>query len=122
MIAVNVDIGTQEILEQAELNPDGITTLGILSKPELVDRSAEEDVVALAEANSHPLTLGWQVVRNAGQAELMKPLAERLATGQIFLSAQSLGIVLTRTRSGSILFACVCRRSSPVTFAENSPK
>lgn len=48
VIPANVDIATQEILEKAEeMDPDGIRTLGVLIKPDLVDKGAEMNVVDL---------------------------------------------------------------------------
>ena len=39
VVPANVDIATQEILEKAEdVDPEGIRTLGVLTKPDLVDK------------------------------------------------------------------------------------
>lgn len=71
VIASNVDIATQEILEMAEeVDKEGIRTLGILTKPDLVDRGAEGRVVDLIDGKAHALKLGWHIVKNPGQAEL----------------------------------------------------
>lgn len=41
----NIDIATQEIIQMAEdADPDGRRTLGVLTKPDLVDQGAEEKV------------------------------------------------------------------------------
>ena len=54
VIPANVDIATQEILEMAEaVDNDGRRTLGILTKPDLVDIGAEHNVVDLLEGRSH---------------------------------------------------------------------
>jgi hypothetical protein len=54
VIPSNVDIATQEILERAEeVDPDGIRTLGVLTKPDLVDRGAELAVLDLVEGRRH---------------------------------------------------------------------
>lgn len=46
VVPVNVDIATQEITETSrELDPEGIRTLRILTKPDLVDKGAEDTVV-----------------------------------------------------------------------------
>lgn len=71
VIPCNVDIATQEILERAEdIDPEGIRTFGILTKPDLVDKGSEGAVISLVEGKSHQLRLGWHLLRNPGQAEL----------------------------------------------------
>ena len=78
VIPANVDIATQGILEKAdELDPDGLRTLGVLTKPDLVDKGAEHNVVDLINNREHKLLLGWHLLRNAGQSELSNPIAER---------------------------------------------
>jgi hypothetical protein len=45
VVPANIDITTQEIIQMAEdADPDGHRTLGVLTKPDLVDRGAEEKV------------------------------------------------------------------------------
>lgn len=45
VVPANVDIATQEIIQMAEdADPDGQRTLGVFTKPDLVDRGAEEKV------------------------------------------------------------------------------
>lgn len=69
VIPCNVDIVTQDILERAgEVDPDGIRTLGVLTKPDLVDKGAEPAVFDLIEGRSHQLKLGWHLLRNPGHA------------------------------------------------------
>ena len=50
VIPANVDIARQEILKMAEkCDKEGQRTLGVLTKPDLVDRGAEHNVVDLIE-------------------------------------------------------------------------
>ncbi len=50
VVPANVDIATQEILKMAEkCDTKGERTLGVLTKPDLVDRGAENRVVDLVE-------------------------------------------------------------------------
>lgn len=50
VIPANVDIATQEILKMAEkCDKQGQRTLGVLTKPDLVDKGAEKGVVSLVE-------------------------------------------------------------------------
>jgi hypothetical protein len=45
VVPANVDIATQEIIQMAEdADPNGQRTLGVLTKPDLVDQGAEEKV------------------------------------------------------------------------------
>jgi hypothetical protein len=71
VIPANVDVATQEILElAADVDPDGDRTLGVLTKPDLVDEGAESRVVDLVEGRARKMKLGWHVVRNPGQRDL----------------------------------------------------
>lgn len=119
-VPANVDIATQEILEKAEeLDPDGIRTLRVLTKPDLVDKGAEKNVIDLVERRKHQLKLGWHILRNAGQDELDKRVADRDATERNFFAGQSswnsldgeiVGIASFRDRLQEILADHICRR------------
>ena len=90
VVPANVDIATQEILEKAEeVDPDGIRTLGVLTKPDIIDKGAEKNVIDLVEGRRHQLKLGWHVLRNAGQAELDNPVTDRDTTERSFFAGQS---------------------------------
>ncbi|KAK4950144.1 acetolactate synthase, regulatory subunit [Elasticomyces elasticus] len=55
-----VDVATQEILElavEADVHVD--RTLGVLTKPDLVDRGGESGVVALLDGRIQRMKLGW---------------------------------------------------------------
>jgi GTP-binding protein EngB required for normal cell division len=72
VVPANVDIATQEIVEIAhELDPDGERTLGVLTKPDLVDKGAESKVIDLIRGEEMQVRLGWVIVR--------KPWTERTA-------------------------------------------
>ena len=78
VIPANVDVATQEILQiAADVDPDGKRTLGVLTKPDLVDEGAEPRVVDLLDGRTHPLRLGWHIVRNPGQKEMSDPTLNR---------------------------------------------
>ncbi|KAL2846710.1 hypothetical protein BJY01DRAFT_234510 [Aspergillus pseudoustus] len=58
VVPVNIDIITQEIIKMArELDPEGERTLGVITKPDLVDKGTETK-------------LGWVILRNPGQIEM----------------------------------------------------
>jgi Dynamin family/Dynamin central region len=87
VVPANVDIATQEILEMAEeVDADGHRTLGVLTKPDLVDKGAEISVIELVEGIRHQLTLGWHVVKNPGQSESPSSAKERLAMEDAFFA------------------------------------
>jgi hypothetical protein len=71
VVPANVDIATQEILTMAEeLDEEGVRTLGVLTKPDLVDSGAEKPVIELVEGSRHKLELGWYILRNPGQKDI----------------------------------------------------
>lgn len=73
VVPANVDIATQEIIELArEHDPDGQRTLGVLTKPDLVDKGAEQRVLDLLRGEDLILKHGWFLVRNLGQRELQE--------------------------------------------------
>ncbi|KAI9785813.1 MAG: hypothetical protein M1835_003243 [Candelina submexicana] len=70
VLAANVDIATTEILDMAaEVDSTGQRTLGILTKPDLVDKGAEQDIIDLVRGRKKKLKLGYCVVRNRGKQE-----------------------------------------------------
>ena len=71
VVTANVDLAIQEIVQKAsDIDPSGERTLGILTKPDLIDKGAEDPVVEILENRKKPLKLGWHMLRNPGQAEL----------------------------------------------------
>ncbi len=89
VIPSNTDIATQEILSIAkEVDPKGLRTLGVLTKPDLVDKGAEENVMSLVEGKRNPLRLGYCIVRNRGQSELGLDSAERCKKERNFFSTE----------------------------------
>ena len=87
VVPANVDIATQGILEKAEeLDPEGIRTLGVLTKPDLVDKGAEHNVIDLIMNREHQLRLGWHLLRNAGQSELSNSITSRQEAERTFFA------------------------------------
>ena len=120
-VPANVDIATQEIIEIArELDPDGMRTLRIFTKPDLVDKGAEEKIIELVEGKQESQELGWVVVRNLGQKDLQDPSKSR-DFEEIFsrsppwnrLSNDNYGIEALRTRLQALLASNV-RREFPL--------
>lgn len=85
VVPANVDIATQEIIELArELDPDGQRTIGVLTKPDLVDDGAEKKVLDLLHGEDLILKHGWFLVRNLGQRELREGGVNRNAAEDEF--------------------------------------
>ena len=88
VIPANVDVATQEILQlAADVDPDGDRTLGVLTKPDLVDRGAESRVVDLIEGRARLMKLGWHVVRNPGLQNLADALLDRYSLESDFFDS-----------------------------------
>ncbi|KAL8822372.1 MAG: hypothetical protein Q9191_006890 [Dirinaria sp. TL-2023a] len=131
VIPANVDIATQEILDMAEeLDKKGQRTLGVLTKPDLVDKSSESNVIDLLQGRSHKLNLGWAIVRNPGQEELANASFDRnFAELNFFktrnpwakLGKDKVGIESLQTRLGEILAETV-RREFPHVKADINKK
>uniref|UniRef100_A0A674JHV4 MX dynamin like GTPase 1 n=1 Tax=Terrapene triunguis TaxID=2587831 RepID=A0A674JHV4_9SAUR len=71
VVPSNVDIATTEALKMAkEVDPKGERTLGILTKPDLVDRGTESNVVDIVRNLSIPLRKGYLIVKCRGQQDI----------------------------------------------------
>ncbi|KAI5456958.1 P-loop containing nucleoside triphosphate hydrolase protein [Mariannaea sp. PMI_226] len=79
------DVATQEILELAEdYDKDGVRTLGVLTKPDLVhELSARATVCDVIQGKKRPLTLGYFIVRNRGPEDALKEQSELDQTFQL---------------------------------------
>ncbi len=101
VIPCNVDIATQEILTMAEdVDDDGHRTLGVLTKPDLVDGDAEAPVMDLIEGKRHKLNLGWCLVRNPSQKQLNDPNSDRNAIEEEFFRTEAPWNLLDKDRVG----------------------
>uniref|UniRef100_A0A672GL53 Interferon-induced GTP-binding protein Mx n=1 Tax=Salarias fasciatus TaxID=181472 RepID=A0A672GL53_SALFA len=71
VVPCNVDIATTEALKMAQqVDPDGERTLGILTKPDLVDKGTEEVVVDIVHNEVIHLSKGYMIVKCRGQKEI----------------------------------------------------
>nr|QGU21439.1 interferon-induced GTP binding protein Mx [Planiliza haematocheilus] len=87
VVPCNVDIATTEALKMAQqVDPEGERTLGILTKPDLVDKGTEETVVKIVHNEVIPLTKGYMIVRCRGQKEITEnvSLTEAIETESDF--------------------------------------
>jgi len=130
VIPANVDIATQEILEMAdEVDKEKFRTMGILTKPDLVDRGAENAVIDLLEGKRQSLKLGWHVVRNPGQAALDDKSTDRDAVEARFfketqpwakLEKDKVGIASLKLRLQEVLAGHVRREFPKVSLQSPS--
>lgn len=54
------------------VDPTGERTIGVLTKPDLVDEGASEEVLAVLRNERKPLKLGYVIVKNKSAAELKR--------------------------------------------------
>ncbi|KAK5934394.1 hypothetical protein CgunFtcFv8_014798 [Champsocephalus gunnari] len=89
VVPCNVDIATTEALKMAqEVDPEGERTLGILTKPDLVDRGTEENVVEIVNNEVIHLKKGYMIVKCRGQKEITEKvsLTEAIEKEKTFFS------------------------------------
>ncbi|KAK9515669.1 hypothetical protein VZT92_026296 [Zoarces viviparus] len=89
VVPSNVDIATTEALKMAQdVDPDGDRTLGILTKPDLVEEGTEESVVEIVHNEVIHLKKGYMVVKCRGQKEITErvSLTEAIKREKAFFS------------------------------------
>ncbi|EHA98071.1 Interferon-induced GTP-binding protein Mx2, partial [Heterocephalus glaber] len=87
VVPSNVDIATTEALCMAqEVDPEGDRTIGVLTKPDLVDRGTEDKVVDVVKNLVCHLKKGYMIVKCRGQQDIQErlSLAEALQKEQAF--------------------------------------
>jgi interferon-induced GTP-binding protein Mx1 len=83
VIPVNVDIATVDILERARVvDVSGDRTVGVLTKPDLIDEGGEDEVVDVLRNITKPLKLGYNMVKNRSNAQLREGVALKDATDE----------------------------------------
>ncbi|NXA35767.1 MX protein, partial [Eudromia elegans] len=71
VVPCNVDIATTEALKMAQVvDPKGERTIGILTKPDLVDKGTEESIVNIVRNQIVPLKKGYMIVKCRGQQDI----------------------------------------------------
>ncbi|XP_078416439.1 interferon-induced GTP-binding protein Mx3-like [Cetorhinus maximus] len=72
VIPCNVDIATTEALKMAqEADPKGERTLGVLTKPDLVDYDTEKEILKIINNQMVPLKKGYMLIKCRGQHDLL---------------------------------------------------
>lgn len=70
VIPASSDIATVDILERAaKVDPDSSRTMGVLTKPDLVDAGGEAEVLGVLSNITKPLKHGYFMVKNRSQKE-----------------------------------------------------
>jgi interferon-induced GTP-binding protein Mx len=71
VVPLTQDIATVEVLERcAKHDPEGIRTIGVLTKPDLINPGAEQEAVAVLLNKTKPLKLGYIMVKNRSQRDI----------------------------------------------------
>ncbi|KAL7852693.1 hypothetical protein SRHO_G00184780 [Serrasalmus rhombeus] len=81
VVPCNVDIATTEALKMAqEVDPEGKRTLAILTKPDLVDRGTEKNILDVVRNQVIPLSKGYIIVKCRGQKQIDEKISLEDAT------------------------------------------
>lgn len=71
VIPATQDVATIEALEwAARYDPSGRRTIGVITKPDLIDKGAEREVASVLNNRRKPLKLGYIMVKNRSQKEV----------------------------------------------------
>ncbi|XP_043557306.1 interferon-induced GTP-binding protein Mx3-like [Chiloscyllium plagiosum] len=111
VIPCNVDIATTEALKMAqEADPSGERTLGILTKPDLVDKGTEESILKIIRNEVVALNKGYMVVKCRGQQDIndQLTLVEALEREKAFFKGNELFRALLEEKVATI--QCVAAR------------
>ncbi|XP_059824735.1 interferon-induced GTP-binding protein Mx-like [Hypanus sabinus] len=113
VIPCNVDIATTEALKMAqEVDPTGERTLGILTKPDLVDKGTEINILKLVNNEVVTLKKGYMVVKCRGQQDINDnlTLAKALENEKAFFKQNKVFRTLLDDNAATI--QCVAARLS----------
>jgi GTPase SAR1 family protein len=71
VVPANVDFHNSQIMANAkEVDPDTRRTIPVITKPDLIDSGAEDDVLQLLRGEKIKFDLGFHMIKGRGQAEL----------------------------------------------------
>jgi GTPase SAR1 family protein len=115
VVSAKNDVGNQIVLRRArEVDPQGMRTLGIITKPDTLpmDSSSEKAFLSLARNEDVKFQLGWHVVKNidSGAKDSKSEKRDELETAYFkssnfkSLPSHSVGITALRARLSKILF------------------
>uniref|UniRef100_A0A8D2LI17 MX dynamin like GTPase 1 n=1 Tax=Varanus komodoensis TaxID=61221 RepID=A0A8D2LI17_VARKO len=90
VVPSNIDIATTEALKMAqEVDPQGERALDILTKPDLIDKGTEQEVINIVQNQRVPLRKGYIIVKCHGQNDIndKMSLEEAIQKEKIFFEA-----------------------------------
>nr|XP_023418271.1 interferon-induced GTP-binding protein Mx2-like isoform X3 [Cavia porcellus] len=118
VVPSNVDIATTEALSMAnEVDPEGDRTIGILTKPDLVDKGTEDKVVDVVQNLVCHLKKGYMIVKCRGQQDIQENLCltEALQREKAFFEDHPQFRVLLEARKATV--PCLAERLSEELIA-----
>jgi Dynamin family len=73
VVPSNQDVATVEVLERAaRFDAQGDRTIGVLTKPDLIDQGAEHEAVSVLRNLTKPLQLGYIMVKDRSQHDIAR--------------------------------------------------
>nr|XP_016847945.1 PREDICTED: interferon-induced GTP-binding protein Mx1 isoform X2 [Anolis carolinensis] len=105
VVPCNVDIATTEALKMAqEVDPEGERTLGILTKPDLIDKGTEGTVVKILRNMVIPLKKGYMIVKCRGQQDIQSnlPLASAIQKEKSFFENHKCFAMLLQEKRATV--------------------
>nr|XP_009296165.1 myxovirus (influenza virus) resistance G isoform X1 [Danio rerio] len=71
VVPCNIDIATTEALKLAqEVDPEGKRTIAVLTKPDIIDKGTEKNILAIVQNKVIPLRKGYVMVKCRGQQQI----------------------------------------------------
>lgn len=91
-LATNDDVENQAIRKHArECDPNGLRTLGVLTKPDLIEANTQHKWMEVMAGNRYQTSLGYFVVRTPTQSELDRGQDDVAAVGDKFFNEHVIG-------------------------------
>ncbi|KAI6080250.1 P-loop containing nucleoside triphosphate hydrolase protein [Hypoxylon rubiginosum] len=114
VVSAKSDFALQQVTRHARaLDPQGIRTLGLITKPDTLDQGSDSErfYAELCQNSDVKFRLGWHVLRNRNYAECYTTTAERDKMEEDFFSrgiwtlleASQLGVTTLRVRLSNVL-------------------
>ncbi|KAL7752504.1 hypothetical protein RI367_002038 [Sorochytrium milnesiophthora] len=80
VIPANKDVATNVVLSKAaKYDPDGQRTMGVVTKPDLMDAGTERIALSMLNGTYKKLRLGYHIVRNRNYEEVMANMTHKKA-------------------------------------------
>jgi GTP-binding protein EngB required for normal cell division len=94
VVSAKNDFNNQSITRYSrEIDPSGVRTLGLITKPDTLDKGSDSEsfYIELAQNKEVKFKLGWHVLRNRDYTSRHSSLHERNHTEQVFFSTGAWG-------------------------------